>query len=168
MRAISFNLRQQRFVVYSFFVILAVFTTYFLLTMLTSLQVAKQINESEAVHRTVQAASESLKTLREAVDVEIWKRVKDLPLENSVLIKLLQDIIAIQLSNKCLPNCEQYVLKVRKSGMFPVLQTTINGRSEIKDWIWLNVGEVWRYGSTKLSKEERYPGGVFSEAKMVQ
>ncbi len=56
----------------------------------------------------------------------------------------MKSIVGIQLMERSLPNCEQYVLKAKKTAMYPILQTTHGGRSEIKSWILLNVGEVWR------------------------
>jgi len=50
------------------------------------------------------------------------------------------------------PNCEQYVLRTNYSGFFPCFGCK-SGK------IWLNAGEVWRYGIAGIGGEEaRYPG----------
>ncbi len=55
-------------------------------------------------------------------------------------------------------NCEQYVLFAAKSGNFPVLKW---GELVAKDSIWLNVGEVWKYGITCVGELVRYPGQIY-------
>ncbi len=152
---------QKRFVLYA---LLLVITTVFISTWLQH-KIEEQVQQTVVEHITKEATKESLEAISRAVDVEVWNRLKNLPLDEKVLAKLLQDIIGIQVAENNLPDCNQYVLKVLKSGMFPVLQSVHGGRPEIKDWIWLNVGDVWRYGATAFNKEKRYPGSIFFTSK---
>ena len=55
-------------------------------------------------------------------------------------------------------NCEQYVLTVLKSGYYPVLRW---GVPVAADSIWLNMGEVWKYGKTCNGELNRYPGQIY-------
>jgi len=55
-------------------------------------------------------------------------------------------------------NCEQYVLKARNSGWYPVLKKK---QIVATDSIWLNKDEVWRYGKTCLTELGRYPGRIY-------
>jgi len=55
-------------------------------------------------------------------------------------------------------NCEQYVLKVKIAGWYPILK---DGERNATDSIWLNVNEVWRYGKTCIEEKGRYPNGVY-------
>lgn len=55
-------------------------------------------------------------------------------------------------------NCVQYALIVRVFGYFPVLK---HGEIVATDSIWLNIGEVWRYGKTCKGRDNRYPGGIY-------
>ncbi len=121
----------------------------------------------EAIRTTTNAVatSQTITELSGAVGTEVWDRVRDLPLEKAALTKLLQDIVALQMAEQLIPDCEQYVLRVVEAGRFPVLQTAINDRPEIKTWIWLNVGEQWRCGMTQHNESTRYPSGIFFISK---
>jgi len=55
-------------------------------------------------------------------------------------------------------NCEQYVLTAARAMWFPVLK---RGEVNATDSIWLNVGEVWRYGKTCFTDEIRYKGRIY-------
>ncbi len=161
--SLNLNYRmQKRFLLSTFLFIFAIVLAYILLNQ----TVAEQITQKAAEDITKEISEDYIKKLsKEIVDTEVWNRVKDLPIEKYSLIKLLQNIIAIQIIDRSIPNCKQYVLKVKISGMYPVLQTTYGGRPEIKDWIWLNVGEVWRYGATAFDEATRYPNGIFFKSK---
>ncbi len=161
--SLNLNYRmQKRFLLSTFLFIFAIVLAYILLNQ----TVAEQITQKAAEDITKEISEDYIKKLsKEIVDTEVWNRVKDLPIEKYSLIKLLQDIIAIQIMDRSLPNCEQYVLKVKKPGMYPILQTTSGGRPEIKDWIWLNVDESWRCGATAYGEIGRYPSGVFFISK---
>jgi len=51
--------------------------------------------------------------------------------------------------------CEQYALVASMSGYYPCYQT------ECKDGlIWLNTGEIWKYGKTCNGEMGRYPSGL--------
>ena len=54
--------------------------------------------------------------------------------------------------------CEQYVLKARYTGWFPILK---HGEKIALDNIWLNKSEVWKYGKTCINEEGRYPGAIY-------
>ncbi len=153
---------QKRFLKYTFLFIFVFVLAY----VMFNLHVAEQITQKASEDIAKEVSDEYIKKLsKEIVDTEIWNRVKDLPIEKSALIKLMKSIVGIQLMERSLPNCEQYVLLVRKTGMYPILQTTHGGRSEIKSWILLNVGDVWRYGVTAFNKQKRYPNGIFFISK---
>ncbi len=96
---------------------------------------AEKITREISTEITREVANQTIEELSGAIGTEIWDRVRDLPLEKSALTKLLQDIIGIQMAEQLIPDCEQYVLRVKVAGMFPVLQTTYNNRPEIKSWI---------------------------------
>lgn len=49
-------------------------------------------------------------------------------------------------------NAEQYVLVAQRSGLYPCYSCT-NGQKTI----YLNVGEVWKYGVTRKGLQGRYP-----------
>ena len=55
-------------------------------------------------------------------------------------------------------NCEQYVLKAVYSGYYPILY---RGKIIANDSIWLNNGEVWKYGKTCVGELGRYPGQIY-------
>ncbi len=55
-------------------------------------------------------------------------------------------------------NCEQYVLKAVYSGYYPILY---RGKIIANDSIWLNIGEVWKYGKTCAGELGRYPGQIY-------
>ena len=55
-------------------------------------------------------------------------------------------------------NCEQYALLVIISGYYPVLN---RGNIIARDSIWLNTGEVWKYGKTCIGEQLRYPGQIY-------
>ncbi len=99
------------------------------------------------------------------INTEVLDRVKDLPLNQGLLLKLMQDILAIESAHNMQPNCQQYVLLVKKADLYPILQTTHDDRHEIKGLIWLNVGDVWRYGSTAFGEEKRYADKIFFISK---
>jgi len=62
-----------------------------------------------------------------------------------------------------LPVCEQYALKARKSGWYPCFNC--NG----KETIYLNAGEVWRYGMTgEGGKDARYPSKVYFNQNSIK
>jgi len=70
------------------------------------------------------------------------------------LAKMTNQILKIKIENS-FPVCEQYVLKARNAQDFPCHECP-NGR------IFLNYGEVWRYGFAGMGGEKkRYPNGVF-------
>jgi len=54
--------------------------------------------------------------------------------------------------------CEQYALKARIAGWYPVLK---DGEQNATDSIWLNPDEMWRYGKTCVEEKGRYPNGVY-------
>ncbi len=54
--------------------------------------------------------------------------------------------------------CEQYALIAIYSDYYPVLQ---RGVKIANDSIWLNIGEVWKYGKTCVGELKRYPGQVY-------
>ena len=55
------------------------------------------------------------------------------------------------------PVCEQYALIVIRAGYFPCL--SCNGKTKM---IYLNFGEVWKYGFAGMGGEDaRYPGKTF-------
>jgi hypothetical protein len=60
----------------------------------------------------------------------------------------------LQQELKEINNAEQYALIVRKSGTFPCFSCV----EKIK--IYLNVGEIWRYGVTKKGQKGRYSRGL--------
>ncbi len=154
--------KQKRFLKFTFLFIFAFVVAY----VMFNLQLAEQITQKATEDIAKKISDEYIKKLsKEIVDTEVWNRVKDLPIEKPALVKLIKSIVGIQLMERSLPNCEQYVLKAKKSGMFPVLQTTHGGRSEIKSWIFLNAGDVWKYGATAFNEQKRYPNGVFFISK---
>ncbi len=55
-------------------------------------------------------------------------------------------------------DCEQYVLKAAKSAWYPLLQW---GKAVAQDSIWLNEGDVWKYGITCVGEMGRYPGQIY-------
>ena len=55
-------------------------------------------------------------------------------------------------------NCEQYVLTARRSGYYPVLY---RGIRIAKDSIWLNTGDVWKYGKTCVGEADRYSNLIY-------
>ncbi len=55
-------------------------------------------------------------------------------------------------------DCEQYVLKAAKSAWYPLLSW---GVAVAQDSIWLNKGEVWKYGITCLGELRRYSGQIY-------
>ncbi len=65
--------------------------------------------------------------------------------------------IADVYKRKNLP-CEQYALKVRIAGWYPVLK---QGEKVATDSIWLNKDEIWRFGKAKGGEVKRYPTGVY-------
>ncbi|AEE51293.1 hypothetical protein [Haliscomenobacter hydrossis] len=65
------------------------------------------------------------------------------PKRNSKLYKELGEI----------DNAEQYVLLVTKAGFYPCYNC---GKSAL---IFLNVGEVWKYGVTRIGRDKRYNTG---------
>ncbi len=153
---------QKRFLLYTFLFIFVVVAAYILF----NLSLAEQISQKATEDIAKELSDEYIKELsKEIVNTELWNRVKDLPIGKTALTKLLQDIIAIQIADNSLPNCEQYVLRVKIAGMYPVLQRTHNGLPEIKEYIWLNVGEAWRCGATAYGEARRYPSGVFFVSK---
>ncbi len=173
---------QKRFLFYSFLFIFLAATVFFLWNLTAAkkltetivekvteditLEITKKLAEELTLKIAKDATSDILEELsKEIIDTEVLNRVKDLPIGKASLVKLMQDIIVIEAADNLLPDCEQYVLRVIEPGMFPILQTTHNGRPEIKGWIWLNFGEEWRCGITAFDKEKRYPGGVFFVSK---
>ncbi len=54
--------------------------------------------------------------------------------------------------------CEQYALIAIYSDYYPVLQ---RGVKIANDSIWLNTGEVWKYGITCIGETRRYSGQVY-------
>jgi cell division protein FtsL len=55
-------------------------------------------------------------------------------------------------------NCEQYVLRAAYSGWFPLLKW---GEAVAQDSIWLNEGDVWKYGFTCVGEFGRYPQRIY-------
>ena len=55
-------------------------------------------------------------------------------------------------------NCEQYVLKTTHADWYPVLH---RGIAIAIDSIWLNKGEIWKYGITCNSELKRYPNRTY-------
>ncbi len=154
--------KQKRFLKFTFLFIFAFVVAY----VMFNLQLAEQITQKATEDIAKKISDEYIKKLsKEIVDTEVWNRVKDLPISKTVLTRLLQDIIAIQIADRSIPNCEQYVLRVKIAGMYPVLQRTYNGLPEIKEYIWLNVDESWRCGATAYGEAGRYPNGVFFVSK---
>ncbi len=55
-------------------------------------------------------------------------------------------------------NCEQYALLAVHSGYYPVLY---RGKIIANDSIWLNIGEVWKYGKTCNGELLRYTQQIY-------
>ncbi len=55
----------------------------------------------------------------------------------------------------CEKCCEQYVLVAQEDGWYPCYQPQCE-----KATIWLNAGEVWKYGKTCLGEKKRYSSGL--------
>ncbi len=154
--------KQKRFLKFTFLFIFAFVVAY----VMFNLQLAEQITQKATEDIAKKISDEYIKKLsKEIVDTEVWNRVKDLPISKTVLTRLLQDIIAIQIADRSIPNCEQYVLIVKRAAKYPILQRTYGGLQEIKGWVWLNVGEAWRCGATAYGEAGRYPSGVFFVSK---
>ncbi len=65
-------------------------------------------------------------------------------------------------------NCEQYVLTALYSGWYPLLRW---GEAIAQDSIWLNEGEVWKYGITCVGELRRYTNHIYyndSKYKLTQ
>ena len=155
---------QKRLILLPFLFIFAV-ASYFTIQLIIAEQITEKAMENVPAEAVSDAINKELKELSEVVGKEVWNRVKDKPIGKKMLIRLLQDIIAIEIADNLLPNCKQYVLIAKKAGMYPILQTTHHNRPEIKGWIWLNVGEVWRYGTTIYNQKKRYPNDVYFVSK---
>ncbi len=153
---------QKRFLKYTFLFIFVFVLAY----VMFNLHVAEQITQKASEDIVQEISDEYIKELsKEIVDTGVLERVKDLPIGRIALTKLMQDIIAIQMADRSLPNCEQYVLRVKKSGKYPILQRSYGDLQEIKAWIWLNAGETWRCGATARGEAGRSPNNIYFVSK---
>ena len=73
-------------------------------------------------------------------------------------IKRDSAIARVYRRNQKKENCEQYALLAIHSGWYPVLY---RGVAIANDSIWLNAGEVWKYGKTCIGELKRYPGQIY-------
>jgi len=113
---------------------------------------------------TYKSATDTIDTLTKQLSPEAQERVAKLKLPIDVMERLLLELLAIETTSRLLPDCEQYALIATQSKAYPILQSTSLG-DEVSRWIFLNAGEVWKYGQTCCCEDERYPGKIFFRSK---
>jgi len=94
---------------------------------------------------------------------EISDAVNNLPLEASVLAKLISELERILQKTTDYPNCEVYLLEVEYSSNYPIL-----GYGEaLVGFVSLKTGEVWKVGMTCKGEKGRYANGIYFNSKAM-
>ncbi len=93
----------------------------------------------------------------------ITQAVHNLPIESTLLAKMISEIEGILKKTTDLPNCQLYFLYVIESGHYPVL----GYGNAILGFEVMNSGEVWKVGQTCNSQEGRYPNNTFYHLKDI-
>jgi len=88
---------------------------------------------------------------------EIADALDGLPLAADVIKKMSEEIARKLAKTTDYQGCEVYVLRVRISGMYPVLEYG----GIVKGFDYLNVGEIWKVGMTSKSEKGRYPNDIY-------
>jgi hypothetical protein len=93
---------------------------------------------------------QTAKTLEEVIaDDKIWRHIKDLPIADDKVGKLIGEIERVKSKPRKGNPCDQYTLRAKVAGVYPCFhspQLTIN----------LREGEIWKIGKTCLEEEIRY------------
>ncbi len=99
--------------------------------------------------KTVEATAELLTELTETIrDIGIEEEIsKELPLER--LRKLEAELAGILSKTLTRKTCVQYALLATKEDWYPCYRNS-------QSMIYLNIGEVWKYGKTCIGEEKRY------------
>ena len=93
--------------------------------------------------------------LEELIDDDVvWQEVKNLPIDETLLPKMLAEIEGIKAKERSGEKCEQYAVRTRRAGYF---------NSPTYGVVWLNENEIWKIGKTCLREQKRYPLGLGDE-----
>jgi len=87
----------------------------------------------------------------------ITQAVRNLPIESSLLAKMISEIERILSKTTDYPRCELYYLHARVNGKYPIL----GYGNQIIGGVYLNKGEVWKVGQTCNGEDGRYPSDVY-------
>jgi hypothetical protein len=90
--------------------------------------------------------------LEEVIDDElVWQEVKDLPVDTALIAKMIAEIEGIKRKDRTGARCEQYAIVANFAGFY---------FCEHRGTIYLQKGEIWKYGKTCLGENKRYSGGL--------
>jgi len=137
------------------FVVLLLAGLYFLSQYLTIKQAIS--NAPTYNYEEVAAIAEEIYTSGEVSD-----GVNNLPLEASVLAKLISELERILQKTTDYPGCELYYLRARFNGKYPILMYG----NQITGYANLKVSEVWKIGQTCNGEELRYPRDIYYTNKV--
>jgi len=112
------------------------------------------------VYFQAKTISDSVAEMVTQLSPPVRERVGQLDLPQEQLKKLIAELIAIETASRTLPDCEQYALIATQPKLYPIVQSTALG-DDVCGWIFLNVGETWRFGQTCCCEDVRYPGKVY-------
>jgi len=132
------------------FVVLLLAGLYFLSQYLTIKQAIS--NAPTYNYEEVAALAEEIYTSGEVSDA-----VNNLPLEASVLAKLISELERILQKTTDYPGCELYYLRAKTNSIYPIL----GYGNQILGAVDLKIGEVWKVGQTCKGENERYPSSVY-------
>jgi len=105
-----------------------------------------------------------VKELSAQLSVSVRTRVAELDLPDEQLLKLLRELLAIEVACDMTPGYELYTLRAVKDGVYPILQSSILGE-EIAGHVHLKKGEIWKVGENCCGKAKRYPKDIFFISK---
>ena len=93
----------------------------------------------------------------------ITDAINDLPLDASILAKMIAEIERILKKTIDYPNCELYFLQVIQEDNYPVL----GYGNTILGFEYLKLGEVWKVGQTRNGEKGRYSSKAFYDIKQI-
>jgi len=114
---------------------------------------------NQSISTSVSYSYEEVAALAEEIysSGEISDAVNNLPLEASILAKLISELERILQKTTDYPGCELYYLRAKATSIYPVL----GYGNQILGAVKLNKGEVWKVGQTCNGEKERYSSNTY-------